>query len=169
MYGPVVWAATFASYDTTPYLKVSRFFKACKSFQQRMHGSDLGSPFRTLVFSGETERTNYTARAPWHSRDRIRHVCSDKPSLFALQKFHSRLNLGAMALVLGVALISGKGLSLEADLDASAESLKKRARGALGVGMGRLFNASGWRCDAGDSRVANWRLSNLADRPGSTI
>ena len=48
-----------------------------------------------------------------------------------------------MPLVLDVTLISDKRVSLEADLNASLESFKKRARRALGVGMGRLLNASG--------------------------
>ena len=57
-----------------------------------------------------------------------------------------------MALVLDVTLISGKRVSLEAGLDASVQSLKKRARGALGVGLGRLFNASGSLLD-GDATL----------------
>ena len=48
-----------------------------------------------------------------------------------------------MALVLHVTLISGRTASLEADLDASVESLKQRVQTALAVGNGRLLNSSG--------------------------
>ena len=42
-----------------------------------------------------------------------------------------------------VILMSGKRISIEADLGESLESLNKRARRALGVGRGRLLDASG--------------------------
>ena len=48
-----------------------------------------------------------------------------------------------MALLVHVTLISGKSVSLEADLDDPVASLKRRAERAFGVGKGRLFNSSG--------------------------
>ena len=48
-----------------------------------------------------------------------------------------------MAIVVDVALISGQSVSLEADLTASVSSLAERARRAVGVGRGRLFNSFG--------------------------
>ena len=52
-----------------------------------------------------------------------------------------------MAIVVGVSLISGKNVSLEAGLDASVGSLKESARRPLGVGIGRLFSSSGCLVD----------------------
>ena len=71
-----------------------------------------------------------------------------------------------MSVVVDVALISGRRVASEADLDASVESLKRRAQKALGVGTGRLLNSWRqfvWRCDACDNWVANRRLPHPSD------
>ena len=45
-----------------------------------------------------------------------------------------------MAIVADVTLISGRRVSLEADLTASGQDLAEHAGRALGVGRGRLFS-----------------------------
>ena len=49
----------------------------------------------------------------------------------------------AMSVVLDVCLISGKTVSVEAGLDESVATLKRRAQIALAVGKGRLLNSGG--------------------------
>ena len=61
------------------------------------------------------------------------------------------------AIVVDVALMSGKRVSLEADLSASVQSSNKRARRALGVHQGRLFSSSGSVLD-GDVRLGAAKL-----------
>ena len=63
----------------------------------------------------------------------------------------------ALVRVQGTARISGQGVSLEADLTASVQSLAERARRALGVGRGRLFSSSGSVLDG----VAELRAAKL--------
>ena len=58
-----------------------------------------------------------------------------------------------MAIVVNVNLLSGQGVSLEADLTASVQSLAERARRAFGVGRGRLFTSFGNFLD-GDAQMA---------------
>ena len=60
-----------------------------------------------------------------------------------LERVAGRINLVAMAIVVDVTLISGRRVSLEADLTASVESLAERARRAFGVGHGRLVSSCG--------------------------
>ena len=62
-----------------------------------------------------------------------------------------------MAIVVDVTLISGKRVSLEADLNDSVQSLAKRARTALGVGHGRVLSSSGSFLD-GDMTLGTARL-----------
>ena len=62
-----------------------------------------------------------------------------------------------MAIIVDVTLISGKGVSLEADLNVSVQSLAERTRGALGVGHGRLFTSSGNVLD-GDTQLGAAKL-----------
>ena len=50
---------------------------------------------------------------------------------------------GAMSAVVDVGLISGKTVSLEAQLDEPVATLKRHAQTALTVGKGRLLDASG--------------------------
>ena len=52
-------------------------------------------------------------------------------------------NVLVHSLVVDVTLLGGKSVSLEADLDASVETLQKCARRALGVGTRRLIHAFG--------------------------
>ena len=60
-----------------------------------------------------------------------------------------------------VALISGRRVSLEADLDAPVESLKRRAQKTLGVGTGRLLNASGGSlCGDATLVIAGWQAGD---------
>ena len=49
----------------------------------------------------------------------------------------------AMSVVVDVGLISGKTISVEARLDESVATLKKRAQTALAVGKGRLLDSGG--------------------------
>ena len=67
-----------------------------------------------------------------------------------------------MAVVVDVALISGRKVSLEADLDASVQSLKRRAQEPLGVGKCRLLNASGSNLE-GDAKLvaAGWQMGDF--------
>ena len=60
-----------------------------------------------------------------------------------LSSFISLFHRVPMAMVVDVSLISGRRVSLEANLPASVQSLAERARRALGVGLGRLFSSSG--------------------------
>ena len=53
-----------------------------------------------------------------------------------------------MFLTLNVALLSGKTASVQAELDDTVEAVKVRAQTALGVGKGRVVNASGNVLDA---------------------
>ena len=46
-----------------------------------------------------------------------------------------------MSVVVEVALMSGKRVSVEAGLDESVATLKRRAQIALAVGKGRLLNS----------------------------
>ena len=62
-----------------------------------------------------------------------------------------------MAIVVDVALLSGQRVSLDADLAASVQSLAERARRALGVGRGRLFDSSGSVLD-GDKKLGAAKL-----------
>ena len=72
----------------------------------------------------------------------------------------SAFNFVTMAVVVDVVLISGRKFSLETDLDTSVESLKRRAQKALGVGMGRLLNASGSKpCGDATLVTAGWRTA----------
>ena len=48
-----------------------------------------------------------------------------------------------MSVVVDVGLISGKTVSVEARLDESVATLKRRAQTALAVGKGRLLDSSG--------------------------
>ena len=48
-----------------------------------------------------------------------------------------------MSVVVDVALMSGKSVSVEARLDEPVATLKRRAQTALAVGKGRLLNSSG--------------------------
>ena len=52
-----------------------------------------------------------------------------------------------MSVVVDVALISGKTVSVEAKLDEAVATLKRRAQTALAVGQGRLLDASGGLLD----------------------
>ena len=71
-------------------------------------------------------------------KSRVHHPYFDTASLST-----SAFNFGVMAIILDVTLISisGRKVSLES-------GLQKRARRALGVGMGRLLNALGRVLDA---------------------
>ena len=51
--------------------------------------------------------------------------------------------LSKMSLTVEVALLSGKAATVQADLDEDVATLKCRAQAALGVGPGRLLDASG--------------------------
>ena len=59
------------------------------------------------------------------------------------KKFHAAFDLGAMAIVVDMILISGRRVSLEACLTDSVYSLAERARRELGAGRERLFASSG--------------------------
>ena len=48
-----------------------------------------------------------------------------------------------MSITVEVALLSGRTATVEADLDESVDTLQIRAQTALGVGRGRLLDASG--------------------------
>ena len=48
-----------------------------------------------------------------------------------------------MSVLLHVSLLSGKGISIETELDADIEEFRKRAQMALSVGKGRLIDSSG--------------------------
>ena len=48
-----------------------------------------------------------------------------------------------MSITVEVGLLSGKSVTVEAGLDEEVGTLKRRAQIALGVGRGRLLDASG--------------------------
>ena len=64
-----------------------------------------------------------------------------------------------MAISLNVHLLSGKGVSLEVEADASVESLKHCAQRALATGRGRLLNSSGEVLD-GAKTITEAKLKN---------
>ena len=48
-----------------------------------------------------------------------------------------------MSITIDVCLMSGRAISVEADLDSRVQMLKQRAQSALGVGKGLLLDSSG--------------------------
>ena len=65
-----------------------------------------------------------------------------------------------MPISVDVHLLTGRTTSsLEVEADESVATLTERARGALGVGKGRLLNSSGEVLDAG-STIKRARLQN---------
>ena len=62
-----------------------------------------------------------------------------------------------MSVVVDVGLISGKTVSVQANLDESVATLKQRAQTGLGVGKGRLLDAPGGLLDA-ELTVKNAKL-----------
>ena len=73
------------------------------------------------------------------------------------KELHFAFNLVAMAIVVDITLLSGERVSLEADLTTLVRSLADCARGALGVGRGRLFSSSGSVLDV-DAQLAAAKL-----------
>ena len=64
-----------------------------------------------------------------------------------------------MSITVEVGLLSGKTVSVEADLNEEVGKMKRRAQIALGVGRGRLVGASGSVLDA-SSTIKRARLQS---------
>ena len=70
-----------------------------------------------------------------------------------------------MSITVEVGLLSGKSVTVEADLDEEVGTLKRRAQHALGVGRGCLLDASGSILDARESI----KHARLQDRCSLTL